>query len=79
MVRPVDAAHPEHRLAGAPHDAPFRLRVVTREQLRVRPDKTIPIDRLREHIPRDMAADIAALPPQARPTAETRSCRATSR
>ncbi|MBX7452136.1 exodeoxyribonuclease V subunit beta [Mycolicibacterium sp. 3033] len=61
VVRPVDAAHPEHRLAGAPHGAPFRLRVVTREQLRVRPEKTIPIDRLREHIPKDMAADIAAL------------------
>ncbi|MEW5812436.1 MAG: exodeoxyribonuclease V subunit beta [Actinomycetota bacterium] len=61
VVRPVAAAHPEHRLSGAPHGAPFRLRVVTREQLRVRPDKTIPIDRLREHIPKDMAADIAAL------------------
>ncbi|MEH3140645.1 MAG: exodeoxyribonuclease V subunit beta [Mycobacterium kyogaense] len=61
VVRPVDAAYPERRLAGAPHDAPFRLRVVTRDQLRVRPDKTIPIDRLREHIPKDMAADIAAL------------------
>ncbi|TRW81827.1 exodeoxyribonuclease V subunit beta [Mycolicibacterium sp. 018/SC-01/001] len=61
VVRPVAAAHSEHRLAGAPHSAPFRLRVVTREQLRVRPDKTIPIDRLREHIPKDMSADIAAL------------------
>ncbi|KGI66928.1 exodeoxyribonuclease V subunit beta [Mycolicibacterium rufum] len=61
VVRPVAAAHPAHRLAGAPHNAPFRLRVATRHQFGVRPDKVIPIDRLRRHIPRDMAADIAAL------------------
>lgn len=61
VVRPVDAAHADHRLEGAPNNVPFRLRVVTREQLRVRPDKTIPIDKLREHIPKDVAADIAAL------------------
>ncbi|MGE0778369.1 exodeoxyribonuclease V subunit beta [Mycolicibacterium sp.] len=61
VVRPVAAAHREHRLAGAPHNHPFRLRVVTREQTGTRPDRVIPIDRLRSHIPRDMAADIAAL------------------
>ncbi|VEG51888.1 exodeoxyribonuclease V subunit beta [Mycolicibacterium aurum] len=61
VVRKVEADHAEHRLAGAPHNAPFRLRVVTRDQLGTRPDRVIPIDRLRRHIPKDMAADIAAL------------------
>lgn len=61
VVRPVDAKHRAHRLAGAPHNAPLRLRVVTREQFGTRPDREIPIEALRGHIPRDMAADIAAL------------------
>lgn len=61
VVRRVDAHHREHRLQGAPHNEPFRLRVCTRDQFRVRPDRMIPIDVLRNHIPKDMAADIAAL------------------
>jgi len=61
VARPVAAAHPAHRLAGAPNNAPLRLRVVRRDQFGVRPDRPIPIDRLREHIPRDLAADVAAL------------------
>jgi exodeoxyribonuclease V beta subunit len=61
VARPVAAAHPGHRLAGAPHNAPLRLRVVNRDQFGVRPDRPVPIDRLRDHIPRDLAADVAAL------------------
>jgi exodeoxyribonuclease V beta subunit len=61
VVRKVEADHTEHRLAGAPHNAPFRLRVVNRDQFGTRPDRVIPIDTLRQHIPKDMAADIAAL------------------
>jgi exodeoxyribonuclease V beta subunit len=61
VVRRVEADHPAHRLAGAPHNDPFRLRVVNRDQFGTRSDRVIPIDRLRQHIPRDMAADIAAL------------------
>ncbi|ANI38249.1 exodeoxyribonuclease V subunit beta [Mycolicibacterium vaccae] len=61
VVRPVEAHHRRHRLQGAPHNAPFRLRVVRRDQLGTRPDKTIPIDRLRRHIPKDLAADVASL------------------
>ncbi len=61
VVRRVAAAHPGHRLAGAPHNDPFRLRVVTRDQCGTRPDRVVPIDRLRSHIPTDMAADIGAL------------------
>lgn len=61
VVRKVEANHTEHRLAGAPHNAPFRLRVVNRDQFGTRPDRVIPIGTLRRHIPADMAADIAAL------------------
>ncbi|GAB3217202.1 exodeoxyribonuclease V subunit beta [Mycolicibacterium hippocampi] len=61
VVRPVAAYHRGHRLAGAPHNDPFRLRVVSRDTVRTRQDKTISIDQLRSHIPRDLAADIAAL------------------
>ncbi|MCH9667149.1 MAG: exodeoxyribonuclease V subunit beta [Actinomycetia bacterium] len=61
VVRKVEADHKKHRLAGAPHNAPFRLRVVRRDQFRTRPDRTIPIARLRTHIPQDMAADISGL------------------
>lgn len=61
VVRRVRADHSAHRLAGAPHNAPFRLRVVNRDQFGTRTDRVIPIDTLRQHIPQDMAADIAAL------------------
>ena len=61
VVRPVAAHHREHRLRGAPHNAPFRLRVATRDQFGTRPNKVVPIDVLRRHIPADMASDIAAL------------------
>ncbi|MCH9736525.1 MAG: UvrD-helicase domain-containing protein, partial [Actinomycetia bacterium] len=61
VVRKVEAHHSQHRLRGAPHNAPFRLRVVNRDQFGTRPDRVIPIDRLRTHIPQDMAADIGTL------------------
>ena len=47
--------------AGAPHDDPFRLRLVTRQQCGVPPHKTVGIDRLRDHISADLAADVKAL------------------
>lgn len=58
VVHPVQAHHEGHRLAGAPHNDPFRLRVVTRGNGGTR---TLPIDRLRAHIGKDLAADIGAL------------------
>lgn len=58
VVHGVTAHHQGHRLAGAPCNDPFRLRVVTRSGKGTR---TIGIDRLREHIGRDLAADIGAL------------------
>ena len=61
VVRDVAAQHVGHRLAGAPHNAPFRLRVVNRAQLGKGPDELIPIADLREHISRDLAADIGEL------------------
>lgn len=61
VVRPVEAHHRGHRLEGAPRNDPFRLRVVTRETLGTRADRTIAMDRLRAHISRDLAADIGQL------------------
>lgn len=58
VVHPVQAHHEGHRLAGAPHNDPFRLRVVTRGNGGTR---TLPIDRLRTHIGKDLAADIGTL------------------
>jgi exodeoxyribonuclease V beta subunit len=61
VVREVAANHKEHRLKGAPHNDPFRLRVVSRDTLRTKPDRVITMDRLRTHISADLATDIAAL------------------
>ncbi|MGH3970618.1 MAG: UvrD-helicase domain-containing protein, partial [Mycobacterium sp.] len=61
IVRDVDAHHDGHRLAGAPHNAPFRLRVVKRAGLGYADTDNVPIDVLRRHIPADLAADIGAL------------------
>jgi exodeoxyribonuclease V beta subunit len=61
VVREVAANHKEHRLKGAPHNEPFRLRVVSRDTLRTKQDRVITMDRLRTHISKDLASDIAAL------------------
>lgn len=50
-----------HRLAGAPHNDPVRLRVVSRETFGLSGTRTIKMDALRTHIARDLAADISAL------------------
>ncbi|MCW2690325.1 MAG: exodeoxyribonuclease beta subunit, partial [Mycobacterium sp.] len=61
VVRDVEAFHQRHRLAGAPHNDPFRLRVVPRNRFGRSGTKIIPIDELRPHIAADLAADIGAL------------------
>ncbi|NED97060.1 UvrD-helicase domain-containing protein [Phytoactinopolyspora alkaliphila] len=61
VVHDVAARHQGSRLVAAPSNAPFRLRVVRRDQHRTGPDRTIGIDPLREHIARDLAADIGQL------------------
>ena len=53
--------HQGHRLAGAPHNDPFRLRVVQRATLGRSGIQNLPIDELRAHIGADLAADIRAL------------------
>ncbi|MDI3314575.1 MAG: exodeoxyribonuclease V subunit beta [Mycobacterium sp.] len=61
VVHDITAHQQTQRLIGAPHHAPFRLRVVKRSTLGYRGTDNIPIDRLRRHIPADLAADIARL------------------
>jgi exodeoxyribonuclease V beta subunit len=61
VVREVAAHHQGSRLAAAPSDAPFRLRVVQRQDHGTAPDRTIGIDTLRDHIARDLAADVGRL------------------
>ncbi|OBA88279.1 exodeoxyribonuclease V subunit beta, partial [Mycobacteriaceae bacterium 1482268.1] len=61
VVHDVEAQYHGSRLKGAPRDAPFRLRVVKREMFGCRGTKTIAISDLRQHIPRDLAADIGEL------------------
>ena len=61
VVDDVDAYHQGHRLAGAPHNDPFRLRVVQRATLGRSGIQNLPIDELRAHIGADLAADIRAL------------------
>ncbi|SON58917.1 RecBCD enzyme subunit RecB [Mycobacterium simulans] len=61
VVHDIDAHHGGHRLASAPHQAPFRLRVVSRPAIGYSGTANVPIDALRRHIPRDLAADIAEL------------------
>lgn len=61
VVDDVEAHHQGHRLAGAPHNDPFRLRVVERATLGRKGVQQPPIAALREHISADLAADIRAL------------------
>jgi exodeoxyribonuclease V beta subunit len=61
VVHKVAAHHRGSRLAGAPSDAPFRLRVARREQFGSTTRKSVPMDELRDHIARDLAADIGQL------------------
>lgn len=61
VVHDVAASHRGHRLAGAVRNDPFRLRVVRRMTLGRSGTQNLPIDELREHIGRDLAADIGSL------------------
>jgi exodeoxyribonuclease V beta subunit len=61
VVHDIEAHHDGYRLAGAPHNAPFRLRVVKRPGLGYDDTDNVPIDVLRRHISADLAADIGAL------------------
>ena len=61
VVEDVEAHHKGHRLAGAPHNDPFRLRVVQRPTLGCNATKNPSIAEVRDHVGADLAADIRAL------------------
>ncbi|MET4430751.1 exodeoxyribonuclease V beta subunit [Mycolicibacterium sp. 624] len=61
VVHDVDAAHRGHRLVGAPHDDPFRLRVVARPTFGRSGTQNVAIADLRRHISQDLANDIGEL------------------
>jgi exodeoxyribonuclease V beta subunit len=61
VVHPIEACNAGHRLSGAPHNDPFRLRVVDRTEFGTPQRKTIPIAALRPFIAKDLAADISLL------------------
>jgi exodeoxyribonuclease V beta subunit len=61
VVHDIHAHHSGHRLNGAPRNAPFRLRVVSRDDFGLNDTETIPIENLRKHIGADLAADIGEL------------------
>ncbi len=60
-VRPVAAAWPGRRLAGAPGAAPLRLRVATRASLGVRGKTPPAVGRVRDLVAADLAADVVRL------------------
>ncbi len=61
IVHHVEAQHGGSRLADAPSSDPFRLRVVRRDTLGRSATRVLAIADLRDHIPRDLAVDIAEL------------------
>ena len=61
VVHDVEAAHPGTRLAGAPRNDPFRLRVVQRATFGRKGTQNLPITDIRHHVSRDLANDVAAL------------------
>jgi exodeoxyribonuclease V beta subunit len=61
VVHDVEAANKGSRLAGAPSDQPFRLRVVQRGTFNRRGTQNVPIGDIRQHIGKDLANDIGAL------------------
>ena len=60
-VLEVTPHHHGHRLAGAPRNDPFRLRVVSRDTFGLSGTRTVKLDVLRPHIAKDLAADVGAL------------------
>ena len=60
-VHPVSAAHPGSRLAGAPVDAPLRVRMVPREAIGGDDDKVPTVGQARPYVARDVAEDVVRL------------------
>ena len=61
VVREVESAHPVPRLAGAPVDAPLRVRVLPRDGLACSGRGLVLTPEARALVARDVAADVAAL------------------
>ncbi|WP_110207709.1 UvrD-helicase domain-containing protein [Nocardioides daejeonensis] len=61
VVRPVQAAHAEPRLVGAPEPEPFTVRVLTRSMLGRRGSGGLPVAQVRPLIAADCAAQIKRL------------------
>lgn len=61
VVHDVTAHHDKARLTGAPSGAPFRLRVVRRDQFGKRGSNPLTVGQVRPHVSRDLALDIRAL------------------
>ena len=61
VYRQVSAAHVGARLHGAPDPAPLRIRIVPRDEVGLTAKGFALLDAAREHVARDVAADIVAL------------------
>ena len=61
VVRDVEAYHGESRLVGAPAPAPFRVRVVRRDEFRRSGSATLPVGQVRPHVAKDLALDVRRL------------------
>ena len=61
VVHDVAAHHPGSRLEGAPSPAPFRMRVLRRDQWGGRGVRPLLVSRTRPHIARDLALDVRTL------------------
>ncbi|WP_243058521.1 UvrD-helicase domain-containing protein [Nocardioides sp. SR21] len=59
VVRDVEAHHRESRLSG--DAAPFRVRVVRRDQFRRSGNATLPVAQVRPHVAQDLALDVRRL------------------
>ncbi|WP_395659031.1 UvrD-helicase domain-containing protein [Nocardioides sp.] len=61
VVRDVAAHHDGSRLAGLPAPAPFRVRVVRRDQFRRGGSAVLTVGQVRPHVARDLALDVRRL------------------
>ena len=61
VVHDIEAAHDGSRLSGVPRPAPVRLRRVDGDALGANAKGQVGIDKLRRHIARDLAQDVATL------------------
>ena len=79
VVRDVEAAHRGHRLAGAPCNDPFRLRVVSRDGFGLAGTQTLKADVLRPTSKPIWPQTSGSCWPAAPPTTGVRCGRVTSR